>query len=75
MEKFLIRLENKRNNYDGNFYVEFVPDNEFEFTVKKCDLIEFEQINDYNYLGSVKAELFDALSDAFGIDFTNKYEM
>lgn len=75
MEPFLIRIETKRREIENKIYVEFVPDNEFEQIVKKCDLIESEQINDYVYLENVKIELFDALKDAFGSEFTNKYEL
>jgi hypothetical protein len=75
MENFLIELHKKQRQSDGNVYVEFIPDNEFENDVKKCDIIPSEQLTDYVYLEAVKTELFNLLSEMYGTDFTHKYEL
>ncbi|CAB4152272.1 hypothetical protein UFOVP611_2 [uncultured Caudovirales phage] len=75
MEKFLIELYKKNRQTDGNYYVEFIPDNEFENDVKKCDVIPSDQITDYVYLEAVKTELFNLLAEMYGTEFTNKYEL
>lgn len=75
MEKFLIELHKKQRQTENNYYVEFIPDNEFENDVKKCDLIPFDQINDYGYLEEVKTDLFNLLVEKYGSEFTNKYEL
>jgi len=75
MEKFLIKLLSSSRDLDGKIYVQFVPDNEYELIIKKNDFTDAEQINDYGYLESVKVELFEGLADAFGDEFTNKYEL
>jgi len=75
MENFLIEINKKQRQHDGNVYIEFIPDNEFENDVKKCDIIPSEQITDYVYLEAVKTELFNLLVDMYGVEFTNKYEL
>jgi hypothetical protein len=75
MEKFLIELHKKNRQSDGNIYVEFIPDNEFENDVKKCDVIPSDQITDYGYLEAVTTELFNLLAEMYGAEFTNKYEL
>lgn len=75
MENFLIELNKKQRQSDGNVYVEFIPDNEYGNDVKKCDVIPYEQITDYVYLEAVKTELFNLLAEMYGAEFTNKYEL
>lgn len=75
MEKFLIKLLTQRRSQNDKIYVEFVPDNEYDDNIKKCDEIDSEQVNDYGYLEQVKVDLYDGLEDAYKEEFTNKYEL
>ena len=75
MKKFTIKLADSRRIYDGNFYVEYVPNNEYDDDVKKCDIVPYDQIEDLVYLEQVTVELYDILEDKFGSEFTNKYEL
>jgi hypothetical protein len=75
MKKFTIKLADNRRIYDGNFYVEYVPNNEYDDEVKKCDIVPYDQIEDLVYLEQVTVELYDILEDKFGSEFTNKYEL
>lgn len=74
-EKFTIIIETKRRELDRKYYVEIVPDNEYERTIKKCDLIDQELINDPNYLESIRRELFQGLEEAYGELFTLNFEL
>jgi hypothetical protein len=73
MKKFTIKLADSRRIYDGNFYVEYVPNNEYDDDVKKCDIVPYDQIEDLIYLEQVTVELFNILEDKFGVEFTDKY--
>jgi hypothetical protein len=73
MKKFTIKLADSRRIYDGNFYVEYVPNNEYDDDVKKCDTVPYDQIEDLVYLEQVTVELFNILEDKFGVEFTDKY--
>lgn len=75
MEIFKIKLEKKIRQGDNLFYVEFIPDNEYDEIVRKCDTITLDQVTDYVYLESVKTELYNILEDIYGTEFTNKYEL
>ena len=57
------------------FYVEFVPDNEYDDAVKKCDTVSQATLDDYVYLESVKVELYNLLTEMFGTEFTDQYSM
>ena len=74
-EKFTIKIFQKRRESDRKYYVEFIPDNEYERTIKKCDLIDQDLISDFNYLESVRVELFQGLSEAYGELFTSIFEL
>ena len=73
MKKFTIKLADSRRIYDGNFYVEYVPNNEYDDDVKKCDIVPYDQIEDLVYLEQVTVELYGILEDKFGVEFTDKY--
>jgi hypothetical protein len=75
MKKFTIKLADSRRIYDGNFYVEYVPNNEYDDDVKKCDIVPYDQIEDLVYLEQVTVELYGILEDKFGTEFTDKYEL
>jgi hypothetical protein len=75
MEIFNIELTKKIRQGNDLFYVEFVPQNEYDDVVKKCDAITSEQITDYLYLEKVKTELYNLLSEMYGTEFTDKYEL
>jgi hypothetical protein len=75
MKKFTIKLTTSRRIYDGNYYVEYIPDNEYDDKVKKCDIVPYDQIEDLVYLEQVRVELYDILEDMFGSEFNNKYEL
>jgi hypothetical protein len=75
MIPFRIILSKKSRVDSTLFHVEFIPDNEYNDTVKKSDTILEDQIEDLVYLEQVKVELYDILEDMFGSEFTNKYEL
>jgi hypothetical protein len=75
MEIFKIELAKKIRQGNNLFYVEFVPDNEYDEIVRKCDTITLDQVTDYVYLESVKTELYNILEDMYGTEFTDKYEL
>lgn len=75
MEIFNIELAKKVRQGDNLFYVEFVPQNEYDDVVKKCDTIPSEEITDYLYLENVKTELYNLLVEMYGTEFTDKYEL
>ncbi len=75
MTPFKIILAKKIRVENSLLYVEFVPDNEYDDTVKKCDTITQETLDDYIYLESVKTELYNILSEMFGVEFTDKYSL
>jgi hypothetical protein len=75
MEIFKIELAKKIRQGNNLFYVEFVPDNEYDEIVRKCDTITLDQVTDYIYLESVKTELYNILEDMYGTEFTDKYEL
>jgi hypothetical protein len=64
-----IRVENNL------FYIEFVPDNEYEDVVKKNDTVTQATLDDYVYLESVKVELYNLLTEMFGTEFTDQYSL
>jgi hypothetical protein len=69
-------IEIKKMRVEDNlFYVEFVPDNEYDDAVKKNDTVTQATLDDYIYLESVKVELYNLLSEIFGTQFTDKYEL
>jgi hypothetical protein len=73
MEKFTIKLADSRRSYENNYYVEYVPNNDYDDDVKKCDTIPYALIQDPIYLEQVTVELFNILEDKFGVEFTDKY--
>jgi len=75
MEKFIIKLITEVRQDNNLVYVEFVPNNEYEYIVKKCDTIPSDEVTDYVYLESVKTELYNILEDMYGQEFTDKYEL
>jgi hypothetical protein len=75
MTPFLIILSTKRRVENSLFYVEFVPDNEYEFEVKKSDTVSQATLDDYVYLESVKVELYNLLTEMFGAEFTDQYSL
>jgi hypothetical protein len=75
MTPFKIILAKKIRVENSLLYVEFVPDSEYDDTVKKCDTITQETLDDYIYLESVKTELYNILSEMFGVEFTDKYSL
>jgi hypothetical protein len=75
MEKFTIELIKKVRQENDMLYVEFIPQNEYDETVKKCDVIPSAEVSDYVYLESVKTEMYDILEDMYGTEFTDKYEL
>jgi len=69
-------IEIKKMRLENNlFYVEFVPNNEYDDVVKKNDTVTQETLEDYLYLESVKIELYNLLEDLYGTEFTDKYEL
>jgi hypothetical protein len=69
-------IEIKKMRLENNlFYVEFVPNNEYDDVVKKNDTVTQETLEDYLYLESVKIELYNLLEDMYGTEFTDKYEL
>lgn len=75
MEKFIIKLITEVRQDNNLVYVEFVPNNEYEYIVKKCDTIASDEVTDYVYLENVKTELYNILEDMYGQEFTDKYEL
>ena len=75
MEIFNIELAKKVRQENNLFYVEFVPQNEYEDIVKKCDTIPLDEVTNYVYLENVKTELYSLLEDLYGAEFTDKYEL
>jgi hypothetical protein len=75
MEKFTIKLADSRRSYENNYYVEYVPNNDYDDDVKKCDTIPYALIQDPIYLEEVRIELYGILEDKFGADFTSKYSL
>lgn len=75
MTPFRIILSKKSRVETNLFYVEFVPDNEYDDSVKKCDTITQETLDDYVYLESVKVELYNLLTEMFGTEFTDQYSL
>ena len=75
MTPFKIILSKKSRVETNLFYVEFVPDNEYDDSVKKCDTITQETLDDYVYLESVKVELYNLLTEMFGTEFTDQYSL
>jgi hypothetical protein len=75
MTPFKIILSKKIRVETNLFYVEFVPDNEYDDSVKKCDTITQETLDDYVYLESVKVELYNLLTEMFGTEFTDQYSL
>ena len=75
MTPFKIILSKKIRVETNLFYVEFVPDNEYDDCVKKCDTITQETLDDYVYLESVKVELYNLLTEMFGTEFTDQYSL
>lgn len=75
MEIFNIELTKKVRQSNDLFYVEFVPDNEYDETVKKCDIVSKATLEDYVYLESVKVELYNLLTEMYGTEFTDKYSL
>jgi hypothetical protein len=75
MEIFNIEITKKVRQGENLFYVEFVPQNEYDDVVKKCDTIPSEEITDYLYLENVKTELYNLLVEMYGTEFTDKYEL
>lgn len=75
MTPFRIILSKKSRVETNLFYVEFVPDNEYDDSVKKCDTVTQETLDDYVYLESVKVELYNLLTEMFGTEFTDQYSL
>ena len=75
MEKFIIELSKEVRQDNNMLYVEFIPKNEYNEIVKKCDTIPVEEVSDYVYLESVKVELYNLLTKIYGTEFTDKYEL
>ena len=75
MTPFKIILSKKIRVETNLFYIEFVPDNEYDDSVKKCDTITQETLDDYVYLESVKVELYNLLTEMFGTEFTDQYSL
>ena len=75
MTPFKIILSKKIRVETNLFYVEFVPDNEYDDSVKKCDTITQETLDDYVYLESFKVELYNLLTEMFGTEFTDQYSL
>ena len=75
MTPFKIILSKKSRVETNLFYVEFVPDNEYDDSVKKCDTVTQETLDDYVYLESVKVELYNLLTEMFGAEFTDQYSL
>lgn len=75
MKKFVIILVLKKRQHDGTYYVEYVPDNEYDDEVKKCDTVSANQVEDLIYLEQVTVELYNILEDKFGTEFTDQYEL
>ncbi len=75
MEKFTIKLADSRRSYENNYYVEYVPNNDYDDDVKKCDTIPYALIQDPIYLEEVRIELYGILQDKFGTEFTNQFEL
>jgi len=75
MEKFIIELSKEVRQDTNMLYVEFIPKNEYNEIVKKCDTIPVEEVSDYVYLESVKVELYNLLTEIYGTEFTDKYEL
>lgn len=75
MTPFKIILSKKSRVENNLFYVEFVPNNEYDDVVKKNDTVTQETLEDYLYLESVKIELYNLLEDMYGTEFTDKYEL
>jgi hypothetical protein len=72
---FRIILSKKSRVDSTLFYVEFIPDNEYDDAVKKSDTILKDQIEDLVYLQGVTTELYDLLEEIYGTEFTDKYEL
>jgi len=75
MEKFIIELSKEVRQDTNMLYVEFIPKNEYNEIIKKCDTIPVEEVSDYVYLESVKVELYNLLTEIYGTEFTDKYEL
>jgi hypothetical protein len=75
MEKFIIELSKEVRQDNNMLYVEFIPKNEYNEIVKKCDTIPVEKVSDYVYLESVKVEFYNFLTEIYGKEFTDKYEL
>ena len=75
MTPFKIILSKKIRVETNLFYIEFVPDNEYDDSLKKCDTITQETLDDYVYLESVKVELYNLLTEMFGTEFTDQYSL
>jgi hypothetical protein len=75
MTPFTILLSKKTRAENSLFYVEFIPDNEYDDVVKKCDTVSQSTLDDYIYLESVKVELYNLLTEMFGTEFTDQYSL
>jgi len=77
MERFTIKKCKQVFLSENEIYVEFAPDNQqYEYQIKKCETINNESIlEDPYYLEDMRVSIFIDLSNLFGSEFTNKFEL
>jgi hypothetical protein len=74
-ETFKIILVTKVRQGNDLYYVEYVPDNEYDDDVKAGDTTTQQEIDDLTFQNSKRILLYDLLEDMHGTEFTDKYSL
>jgi hypothetical protein len=72
---FKIILVTKVRKGADLYYVEYVPDNEYDDDVKAADTASQQDIDDLIFQNTKRTLLYDLLEDMYGADFTSKYSL
>jgi hypothetical protein len=72
---FKIILVTKVRKGADLYYVEYVPDNEYDDDVKTADMASQQDIDDLIFQNTKRTLLYDLLEDMYGADFTSKYSL
>ena len=72
---FKIILATKVRKGVDLYYVEYVPDNEYDDDVKITDTVSQQVIDDLTFQNAKRILLYDLLEDMYGSEFTDKYSL